>query len=167
MGTQLSLFNWKVFRRFFQEKKKARPRSVHRVSARRVENDAVMLKELWCKIRTSYFSERPDLDHYRVVWSSRKQKRTLAACFLETKTVRVAQELKHPDGQVWLEPILYHEMCHAYLGKCGMKRGERRCWHGKEFKALERRHPAITALDEWIRSGGWSNVVRLWRKKKH
>lgn len=159
MGTQPSLFNWKNFKRFLQGKRR-RASSVRQVSVRRVGKDDDTLKSLWCKVRSSYFSERSDLDHYRVIWSTRKQKRTLAACFLETKTVRVAQELKHPDCQVWLEPILYHEMCHAYLGNGGKKQGQRQSWHGKEFKALEKRHPTTAALDHWIRNGGWSKVVR-------
>lgn len=64
-----------------------------------------------------------------------------------------------PQSKPYLEALIYHEMCHAVLGPPKVVRG-RRVIHGKEFKALERLHPEIKALDNWINSGGWNLSVR-------
>lgn len=136
------------------------------------EQDAV-LKEIWLKVRRGYFPEREDLDSYEICWSRRRQKRTLASCNVRQRRVIVAKELNHHQHITWLEPLLYHEMCHAYLGKNVERRGGKRAWHGAEFRALERRHPGIKQLDHWIKSGGWHTAVRsertrsMHRKKAH
>jgi hypothetical protein len=44
--------------------------------------------------------------------------------------------------------------------------GGRRQWHGREFRALEARHPDIEAMNVWIRSGGWAMAVRANRARR-
>jgi hypothetical protein len=117
------------------------------------------LKGLWLEVRQDFFPARPDLDEYIVTWSRRRQRRVLASCNIRLRKVLVARELNHPPCTKWLRPLLYHEMCHAYLGEKIEKRGGKRAWHGKEFRSLEARHPEIPLLDEWIRSGGWRSAV--------
>ena len=123
------------------------------------------LTTIWQELRRSYFPDRPDIDAYRIVWSSRGQKRVLATCFPTKHTVKVARELRDPTYAEWLAPLLYHEMCHAYLGVLAPANGRRR-WHGPEFRALEKRHPDSVKLDRWIKSGGWSKAVRSDRSKR-
>lgn len=120
---------------------------------------------IWLFIRNTYFPERPDLDHYTVIWSTRRQKRVLACCDMNKRVVRVANELRSEEHTCWLEPLLFHEMCHAVLGANVSRSRGRRMWHGREFRALERRHPGIAALDRWIKSGGWSQAVRSARSR--
>lgn len=124
------------------------------------------LHDMWKRLRLRWFADRPDLDSYRVVWSGRAQKRTLASCSIHKRTVRVARELAGAEHQVWLEPLLYHEMCHAYLGKDVPVSGGRRRWHGQEFKRLEQRHPGAVELDMWVKKGGWARAVRSDRAKR-
>ena len=128
-----------------------KPQSV----AQKVSN----LKSLWIYLRKRYFPQRPDLDNYRVEWSNRRQKRTLASCNFEDRIVRVAKEMDHPKFHIWIEPLLYHEMCHAVLGNEVEQTSKGYAWHGKEFRALERRHPGTRSLDRWIESGGWLSAV--------
>ena len=112
-----------------------------------------------------YFPEHPELGQYRVDWSTRRQLRTLASCSLKRKKVLVAKELNDARYALWLDPLLFHEMCHAVLGT-GLKRGQgRTAWHGREFRALERRHPGTQGLQQWIESGGWRRAVRSARAK--
>jgi hypothetical protein len=77
----------------------------------------------------------------------------------------VARELHDVEYASWLEPLLYHEMCHAVLGSTLHASGNR-SWHGKEFKALERRHPGSKDLNAWMKSGGWAKAVRRDRGKR-
>ncbi len=124
------------------------------------------LYQLWTELWTQYFPDRPDISDYQLVWSSRPQKRTLASCNIHKLRVRVARELNHPQHEKWLRPLLYHEMCHAILGKDIIKENRRIAWHGKEFRALERRHPEIEAFDAWVHNGGWLKAVRSDRSKR-
>ena len=123
------------------------------------------LQLLWGNVQREFFPERTDLLEYTVGWSKRRQKRTLASCNIKQLRIVVAKELNHPNYNCWLEPLLYHEMCHAVIGM-GVERshGKRR-WHGREFKQLERRHPQMAALDLWIKSGGWRHAVRSDRSR--
>lgn len=116
-----------------------------------------LLKSIWRETRQRWFPSRPDLDSYQMRWSARKQKRTLASCNLHDRRVVVARELNYPEYFCWLEPLLYHEMCHAFL--------ESR-FHDKRFYAVERRHPGIRAFDAWINAGGWARAVRSDRAKR-
>ena len=118
------------------------------------------LLTIWLALRREWFPERPDIDKYVIVWSTRPQKRTLASCNVHRKRVNVARELNYPQHLEWLVPLLYHEMCHAVLGLTVER------WHGKEFKALERRHPQIKEMDKWIKDGGWATAVRSDRSKR-
>ena len=104
---------------------------------------------------------------YRVLWSKRRQKRTLAACHIEKRKVVVAKELCHPKWERWLDPLLYHEMCHAVIGEKPEIRNGKRLWHGPQFRALERRHPGIQEFDRWIREGGWLSAVRSARSREY
>jgi len=119
----------------------------------------VSLEEIWRKIRADYFPDRDDLDRYQLHWSNRRQTRSLATCSVAKLRVDVAAALNSSQLLPVLEPLLYHEMCHAYLGEPRVVRG-RRVMHGKEFKQLERRHPKISFLDNWIENGGWDEAVK-------
>ena len=156
---QLWLFNF--FQRPFERKQTAARSQAVRIRrpARSPAGDQT-LQALWHKTRREFFPDRPEIDNYRIVWSSRKLKRTLASCNLSRRRVAVARELNHPEHLAWLEPLLYHEMCHAYLGP------RQRAWHGKEFKTLERRHPRMQALSLWIKKGGWLSAVRSDRARR-
>lgn len=124
------------------------------------------LRALWIGLRKYFFPDRPDLDSYRVYWSNRPQKRTLASCSLDRRAIRVARELNYPQHKQWLSPLLYHEMVHAYLGFSVYSEEGRSNWHGAEFKKLERRHPGIKRFDAWVKSGGWETAVRSDRAKR-
>lgn len=117
-----------------------------------------LLKKLWLKIRLEWFPDRPDVDQYQIVWSTRPQKRTLASCNIISKKVNVARELRYQQHYRWLEPLLYHEMCHAILGY--EDKGHYRSWHGQNFKNLENQHPLMPTFDHWVKSGGWQTAVR-------
>ena len=123
------------------------------------------LEAIWLQLVGRFFPDREDIRSYTIRWSSRRQRRVLASCHIGRRVVKVAQELRDPSHQKWLEPLLYHEMCHAILGKEVERRGKKRAWHGNKFKELESRHPEIKALDAWIRSGGWTSAVRSHRAK--
>lgn len=118
------------------------------------------LLEVWCALRLRFFPERVDLDSYTIGWSRRRQKRTLASCNMRSRCVIVAQELRDPLFNEWIEPILHHELCHAVIGLDVARRKGRRAWHGREFRSLENLHPRIPALDDWIKNGGWLYAVR-------
>jgi hypothetical protein len=131
-------------------------------------NDLALLPALstiWLDLRKEYFPDREDIDKYEVVWSARRQKRTLASCNIKRKRVIVASELNDARYLPMLSPLLYHEMCHAYLGALPRVNGKRRSWHGREFRILERQHPGIPFLDGWIKTGGWLTAVRRARTK--
>jgi hypothetical protein len=140
-----------------------------RASPRRTQAPAIsdpQLLALWQRLQAEYFPERADLLQYTVFWSNRAQRRVLGSCHMRSQRVRVARELQALDCQEWLEPLLYHEMCHAVIG-LGVERSSKgRAWHGATFRALERRHPRVAALDVWIRSGGWAKAVRSARAKR-
>lgn len=125
------------------------------VDNRRLNESDPLLRAIWLQLRENYFPDRPDIDDYLVVWSRRRQRRTLASCSTDQRKVRVARELNTPLCAGWLDPLLYHEMCHAYLGSSGTGG----C-HNRAFKALEQRHPLIPSLDAWIKAGGWLRAVR-------
>jgi hypothetical protein len=126
---------------------------------------------IWHKLRINWFPHCEELANYKVAWSSRRQKRTLASCNVRLMRVTVARELNHEPVKVWLEPILYHEMCHAVL-KSRLSPGGRRMWHDAEFRSLESKHPLIPAMNQWIQSGGWFRAVlsersrSFWRKNQ-
>lgn len=162
---QLSLFKM-LFKR-------PKPRARARPQLKRPEPaDNAELASLWRTLIENYFPDRRDLLDYRIAWSKRRQRRVLASCNVKHRRVRVAQEMQAPECSEFLAPLLYHELCHAVLGQ-NLKRLERRTpWHGKEFKALEARHPHSAALTHWIRSGGWAKAVRrararaTWQRRK-
>jgi len=168
MALQLGLFS--ILRRLTRRARKPVVRTraaTHRVrTVRTAPLSDPSLHQLWCQVRAEYFPGRAEIDEYRVIWSSRRQRRTLASCHMKKRRVNVAKELRDATCQHWLEPILYHEMCHAVLGTDpGYYRGKR-AWHGPEFRKLEHLHPQIRALDEWIKIGGWAQAVRRDRAKQ-
>lgn len=122
------------------------------------------LELLWLSLRKNWFPDRSDIDTYTIHWSKRPQKRTLATCNITDRRVLVARELNYPPHKIWLEPLIYHEMCHAILGV--IKNGNKHSWHGKEFKALEKKHPMTKPLDDWIKLGGWQTAIRSDRGKR-
>lgn len=163
---QLSFFEYFGERLLFRKeppKPAVRPRAKRASPGR--END-VFLYGFWRDLRLKWFPERDDLDQYLVYWSQRKQKRTLATCNIGKKRIIVARELNYSHLRPWLQPLLYHEMCHAYLGDSVYSKSSRSAWHGKEFRALERRHPQMREFNHWVKSGGWETAVRSDRAKR-
>lgn len=123
------------------------------------------LVAVWQALQQRWFPEHIDLLDYRVIWSRRPQKRTLASCQLSARCVSVARELRPVTHRVWLKPLLYHEMCHAVLGDCALAGASRRQWHGPAFRALEQRHPLMPYFDAWVKQGGWAKAVRADRQR--
>lgn len=130
------------------------------------------LQSLWFQLWQQWFSHESSLGDYTVIWSRRQQKRTLATCQITNKKVIVARELSDPRYEVWLSPLLYHEMCHIVVGYKRSQDGTKTCWHHPEFRRLERQHPGIAELDAWIKAGGWMQAIRrdrakrAWQKRK-
>jgi hypothetical protein len=120
------------------------------------ENHILML--YWNKLVDTYFPNNQDLKDYKVVWSKRPQTRCLASCNVQKRIVRVAPAMKFEEARKYLEPLLYHELCHAVVG-IKMANGRRKI-HTREFKNLEKLHPLINEMDLWINAGGWNRVVR-------
>ncbi len=125
-----------------------------------------ILQRMWLSIRRRYFPLRPDMDLYTVTWSTRRQKRVLASVNLKRRQVRVARELQAEPLHQWLEPLLFHEMCHAALDPQVIQRGGKVRWHGREFRSLERLHPRSAALGAWIKGGGFRAAVRSDRARR-
>ena len=118
-----------------------------------------MLTTIWLDLVREYFPHLIDLNDYKLLWSTRKQKRVLASCNVYKKRVIVAQIFQNPKYSLLLDPLLYHEMCHAALGPPQTMNG-RRIIHGKDFYELEKRHPRIELLNKWIKDGGWHVAIR-------
>lgn len=127
-----------------------------------------ILYDVWGKLHLAYFPTYK-LNQYKLTWSNRRQKRTLASCNVRKKIVRVANELNYPEHQKWLAPLLYHEMCHAVmaedLGNLNEIHKKIR-WHGKDFKKLEMQHPKELEFKLWIKQGGWNKAIRSSRSKE-
>ena len=145
------------------QKRAARPRTA---APRGPTKSDEFLLQIWTNLRDEYFTDRPELDTYVVAWSSRSQKRVLASCNIRQRKVVVARELFEPSACRWINPVLYHELCHAVIGEGVRVQGGKRQWHGAEFRALEARHPDIEAMNAWIRSGGWAMAVRSNRSRR-
>ncbi|NLF25578.1 MAG: SprT family zinc-dependent metalloprotease [Deltaproteobacteria bacterium] len=118
------------------------------------------LQQIWDNLIDNYFPEQKQLTSYTVAWSKRRQKRTLASCSVSRRRISVARELNHPACQALLEPLLYHELCHAYLAQFKYLR------HGKRFQTLEALHPKMRELQDWIQTGGWAKAVRSDRARR-
>ena len=142
-----------------------RERVLPEVKRQKKESDP-MLKTIWLEVRAEFFPDRPDLDDYAVYWSKRNQIRTLASCNFYSKRISVARELNHPNHFKWLHPLLYHEMCHGYLGEDVPEKNGKKRWHGAEFRALEHRHPRMEEFEMWIKVGGWHTAVRSHRARQ-
>ena len=121
------------------------------------------LRALWRELIGRYFPERSDLLDYKVCWINRSTRTVLGTCHSEKRIVRVSRALEPNDRM--LEAVLYHELCHAVLGVPKRVRG-RRVMHGREFYTIERRHPDSSALDDWIKSGGWRKAAAAYKRKK-
>lgn len=143
----------------------AHPR-VQKPRVRKGSTSCPRLRHIWLSVRSEYFPHRHDLDEYVVVWSARPQKRTLASCNIKKQRVQVAREMDHEAAIEMLEPLLYHEMCHAVLGMSVVREKQRSQWHGRDFRALERRHPLMPELDKWVKNGGWQSAVRSDRSRR-
>jgi len=124
-----------------------------------------LLQKIWLDLQCEFFPECDRLTQYRTIWSRRRQKRTLASCYFESKRIIVAKELKHSQFHHWLAPLLYHEMCHAVIGIKPPRRNGKNCWHGREFKELEACHPEMEAFNRWVKQGGWAHAVRSERAR--
>ena len=161
---QLVLFGPK--RRLARGNKKRPARARHARRAPILISDP-MLTSKWAELVALYFPQRTDLHSYVVRWSTRRQKRVLGSCNITKRVISVARELNWPEHHIWLEPLLYHEMCHAVLERSVSRRGRKVLWHGPEFKALERQHPGICAMDAWIKGGGWRSAVLSSRARMH
>lgn len=120
------------------------------------EAENKLLFPIWTQLQETYFADRIDLLSYEVRWSTWQQKRTLASCNVARRRVVVAPQLRAPEMSEWLEPILFHEMCHAAIGHDVEVRGGKRLVHGPQFNELVAKHPKTAALTEWLKSGGWA-----------
>lgn len=160
-GLQLS-FGWqkKFTLNFINHAKPSAKRSNYK----KIQFSDKFLNEIWCNLKNTYFPNNKLLDEYKVIWSTKPQKRTLASCNLTKKRVIVARELNYPEHYIWLEPLIYHEMCHSVVG--AIKKGSRNSYHGKEFKKLEQIHPLMKNFDHWVKSGGWLTAIRSDRAKR-
>jgi len=156
--TQLSLFFKPLLKPTPKQPTPRKRKSTNRVSDPK-------LFETWKRLQESYFPDSLFLNEFKVCWSNRHQTSCLASVNLQTKIVRVAPAMKLPESQLFLEPLLYHEMCHAIVG-IKVVRGRRKI-HSREFKNLENLHPHIKFLDIWIKNGGWSKAVKLAKKQKN
>jgi hypothetical protein len=145
-------------------KRISRPKPARRISPETAQT--VSLVESWKSLQQRYFPDRLDLLDYQLCWSKQVQTRCLASCSTEKRRILVANAFRDFDTGDFLEPLLYHEMCHAVLGKPRVGKKGRRILHGREFKELEKRHPKIPALDAWIEEGGWSKLVRKAKRRK-
>ena len=152
--------NIKINRRNFFNQPTRKVRQTRRTRA----SSDQQLNAIWQKLAREYFPDNQEIPSYIIVWSKRPQKRTLASCNIEDRKVNVARELNYPELHQWLEPLIYHEMCHAELKY--IQKETHRSWHGREFKALEQRHPMMPAFDYWVKSGGWLTAVRSDRGKR-
>ena len=123
------------------------------------------LEILWERLSDRYFPDSAQLADYTVVWSNRRHRSCLASCNVERQRVIVARAMNIDTAKPFLEPLLYHEMCHAVLGKPKVV-GGRRIIHGRDFRELERRHPRIPQLDHWINSGGWFAAVDAYERQE-
>jgi len=128
--------------------------------AQRVERT---LLDIWNDLREQYFPNHPHLNDYKIIWSERKHRRTLASCNVERKRISVAPVMKLPEANQYLEALIYHEMCHAVLGMPERVNGRRRI-HGRDFKNLEMLHHGIPHLDRWIANGGWIAAARKYNR---
>lgn len=117
------------------------------------------LKTIWNNLLKKHFPDRLDLKKYRLVWSKRRRTASLASCNTEKKRILIAQVMKQKECLPYLEALVYHEMCHAALGKPKVVHG-RRSIHGKDFHKLERKHLGIKFLNKWIKAGGWRAAVK-------
>ena len=161
-----SVHQLELFARQVVDSKETSEKSTNRTARIFPVRRTSLLKYIWVRVRQRWFPNRPDLDRYTVVWSTRPQKRTLASCNIERRRVVVARELKYKQYHQWLPALLYHEMCHAYLGFSVVEEDGPNRWHGPEFKALERRFPQMKEFDSWIKEGGWDTAVRSDRAKR-
>jgi predicted SprT family Zn-dependent metalloprotease len=162
---QLNLFDW-FLKSELPEFARAKKRKQGLRAPIVVEEPSRGLQERWQQLAAIWFPQNQELLAYRVYWSKRSQKRTLASCNIDRQKVIVARELNYPNLETWLEPLLYHEMCHAVLGRSIYKKYGRSPWHGKEFRELEARHPEIASLNQWIKTRGWERAVRSDRAKR-
>jgi len=134
-------------------------------AAEAVQASAPELASRWAILQKEYFPELHGLLDYQVLWSARRQRRTLASCNCPKKRVCVAKELQCSEYSHLLDPLLYHEMCHAALENRVSRRAGKTLWHGPEFKGLLARHPGTADLKNWLRHGGWARAVRQARAR--
>ena len=129
------------------------------------ESDS-LLYPIWCDLQEEYFPSLRRIQDYRLEWSKRNQLRTLATCHIDKKKVIVARELNTTECQCWLPPLLYHEMCHAVIGRKLSRDRRKHIWHGPEFRALEAAHPEMAAFNAWVKDGGWQKAIRSHRARQ-
>lgn len=164
---QLPLFG-SLIRMAVKRRAKTAPRHPHRATNQQNED----LTNIWRSLIAQYFPERGDLYSYRIAWSRRRQRRILGSCNIKSRRVNIAREMQAPECASLLPALVYHELCHAVLGQSLERRSRSFPWHGKEFKALEARHPGSAVLTEWIKTGGWTKAVRrarsreMWRHRR-
>ena len=154
-----------LFRSLFDINHEKKSRKTRAPRKRKPQVSDPALKEIWNSLIADYFPTAEHLRNYTVVWSKRNQIRTLASCSLERKRIVVAKELRFVEHDKWLSPLLYHEMCHAYLEYSILNKSGKTPWHGPQFKKLESRHPLIPSFNEWVNQGGWAKAVRSHRAK--
>ena len=88
----------------------------------------------------------------KIGWGKRRRRKArrridFGAYYPESNRIRIHPSLDSRDvPRYFVEFIVHHEMCHAYLA--GTLFGRDGC-HTPEFRALEKRHPAYERSLEW------------------
>ncbi len=131
---------------------------------KKLEEREINLVTIWGKLENEYFPGDKNLSIYSITWAKRYSKRNLAYCDYQKKRVVVSPVMNNIKLLHMLEPLIYHEMCHAKLGEPKRVRG-RYIYHGKDFHKLEALHPFIKEFNDWIHNGGWANAKRVYARK--
>ncbi len=135
-----------------------RPRRARRV-VMRTAGRAHDLQAIFERLRVEYFAGRLDA---RITWGAAPRRRLprrsikMGSFAVEDRIIRIHPVLDHPSvPEYFVAWIVFHEMLH---GKHAVvRKGDRRCFHSKEFLAEER------TFRDYERAAGWerANMDRL------
>lgn len=107
------------------------------------------LHAMFVKLNKKFFEKMVTA---RIGWGKRRRRKArrridFGAYYPEANRIRIHPALDHDDvPRYFVEFIVHHEMCHAYLA--GTLFGRDGC-HTPEFRALEKRHPAFERALAW------------------
>src|SRR5207247_1097792 len=95
------------------------------------------LLESFQRVNTAYFSAQ--LKQPELCWSPARARRLLGSYQERSDRLIVSRVFDSPNVPLFvLDFLMYHELLHKFLGISRRDDG-RRCMHGPEFKALERK----------------------------